>query len=216
MILPNLGTVAYYTLKSDFAKLNGFYKLNGILSYETAISTADIFENLYGAVGLTDDAAETKFNQDAVLYQTQEVLSLEQVNDPLAETPTIYYVPVSLLSLIPNLDIVEVRSSIFRCDLGMHDVSDDLEPIIGEIYDYLQATTGTTSEPIIADVDQRYMLRSEYIAMVEERNARVVRLDPKTIQIHKLQQEILRLKHQIVLRDNIILAMPPPTSVPGA
>lgn len=177
-MIPSVGTTCSFVFTTNFATLNGVYRIRAETTFLDAVSSGVNFvDNLYTPAGLQ----LSDFNADYSSYTSDRVTVLESVVD----SSVVYYTPESIFLNVPDPTINEYYSLIVVSNLGVFKNTQDIYPLLDSMKDLIQAHLGVT-DPIrvVTNPENKvYLTDSQYQAVVAARQANIQVLSPLSAQV---------------------------------
>lgn len=199
-MMLDTGLWAKFTFINKMNALNGIYQKVGEENFETTISDkVDYVKTLYTSAGLTEDDWKT----DYPTYANQSVYWLQPADSSKAKIP----VPVNLISTIPDISVGKYYNYAVVLTLGLYDKPDSLLSMVNQLNDIVTATTGKQSNIYwtASSSGAIYKTADEYAALDKERKAKAIALEPLSVQLYKLNQQIDDLKARNDYLEKIVI-----------
>lgn len=181
-MIPEVGATCSFAFIAKFAPLNGVFRIRAETTFADAVASGvDFISNLYTPAGLQ----LSDFNDDYSSYAQDRVAVLESVID----SSIVYYAPESIFLTVPDSTIKEFLPLILVVNLGIHENTQAIYPLLDQIKDLIQATLGTEDPLRVVTNPQNkvYLTSSEYDALVAAREANIQTLIPLSVQLRQLQ-----------------------------
>ncbi len=185
-MIPPVGATALFTFATPFALLNGVYSIVKTMTFETALASGvDFVAALYTPAGRT----ASEYASEYQAYAGQIVLQLQTVT---AATVATYYVPLGVLSQVPDPTIQRYDDIYLSIHIGAFADETVYTWIAGQVNDLLASVTGNpdTAQFYSNPSDAIYLTQGQYAALVAQRTANIKTISPLIVQNQKLQQTI--------------------------
>lgn len=156
-----VGHIYKFAFDTDFAILNGIYKVTHAMDYDTLIeSDVDLLNSLFEPAGLSD--VELQVALPTIKTDTFYRLITIDGNTEL-------YIPYQYVVGIPVPDVFEYSKLMLVVDLGPWAEPDVLAGIQSIISSYLENAYGITEQPEVMAYDTVWMAESDYEATKDAR-----------------------------------------------
>jgi hypothetical protein len=199
-MIPDVGSTALFTFKAKFDTLNGVYRIRAETTFRDAVAAGvDFVANLYNPAGLnTND-----FNADFPSYTSDKVVMLESVKD----SSVVYQVPESAFLNVPDPTIQEYFPLIAVINLGVHQNTQAIFPLLDQIKDIVQASLGVTDPlNIVTNPDNKvYLTDADYEQLKLVREANIRKLKPLSVQLAEANRDIVLLQTKLALYEKRII-----------
>ena len=198
-MIPEVGATCKFTFTSNFATLNGVYRIRAETTFQDAlISGIDFVQNLYVPAGLQ----QSDFTVDYSNYLPDRVAVLESVLD----SSVVYYTPESIFLTYPDPTIKEYLPLILVVNLGVQKNTQVIYPLLDQIKDLIQSSLGTTDPLRVVTNPQNkvYLTDDEYNTLVIARQANIQTLIPLSVQLKKANDDKILLAAKCAAYEELI------------
>lgn len=202
MIAPQLGSVCKFTFVTRFSALNGVYKVVSLTTYEATVAAGiDYAAGLYTPAGLDSSQYQT----DASSYAGQEVIVVQPPNN----TALTYYIPLSLIALVPDPTVSRYDDIYLSVHIGMFKDPDTYAWVKGQIEDILSSVTGQTLQGqwLANSKKSQYLTEAEYDALDAERQANIKAVKPLSVIIQDQLTQITKLQALVAALEQTVISM---------
>lgn len=202
MIAPQLGSVCKFTFVTEFASLNGVYRVIGLTSYEASIAAGvDYVAGLYTPAGLTSE----QYTTDASTYAGQEIVVVQPPNT----SSITYYLPLSIIALIPDPTVSRYDDVYLSLHVGMFKDPNTYTWVKSQVEDILSSVTGQKIQGqwLANSTKAQYLTEAEYDALDAERQANIKAIKPLTVVIQEQLTQITQLQALVSALEATIIAM---------
>jgi hypothetical protein len=182
--MVEVSSTCLFTFITKFSPLNGVYRVRAETSFADAVaSNTDFITYLYTPAGL----GQADFNTDYPSYLNDKVLVLESVSTPL----TVYYVPESIFQTIPDPTVREFVPLMATMNLGVHQNTQRIYPLLDQLKDLIQASLGITDPLLVMTNTQNkvYLTDTQYQTLEATRQASIHALIPLSLQLKQAQDD---------------------------
>jgi hypothetical protein len=198
-MIPEAGTTCRFTFTARFVSLSGVYRVRACTTFQDAlVSGIDFVESLYTPAGL----AQADFDTDYNSYFNDRVVVLESVQDDTV----VYYVPESVFQTVPDPTIKEYFPLILVANLGVHENTQAIYPLLDQMKDLVASALGTDDPFRIMTNPQNkvYLTDTEYAALKAERATLAKELIPLSVQLKAANDKIAYLAAQVASYEQLI------------
>lgn len=202
MIAPQLGTVCKFTFVTKFSALNGVYKVVSLTTYEaTVAASVDYAAGLYTPAGVDS----SQYATDASSYAGQDVVVVQPPND----TSLTYYLPLSIIALVPDPTVTRYDDVYLSVHIGMFKDPDTYAWVKGQIEDILSSVTGETLQGqwLANSKKAQWLTTAEYDALDAQRQANIKAVRPLSVIIQDQLTQITKLQALVAALEQTIISM---------
>lgn len=202
-MIPQLGTVAKYTLKTKFTPLNGIYKLERIRTFDAALADGvDFVKSIYTPCELTD----ADYQADADEYRSSVVLTLTYIDD---ET-IVRHIPYPAIDLTPDPMIIKCENLYIAIDIGLVKDPNKYKWLINQLNEMTRSVTGTDKMVQLMSVGSVYVTQADYDTIEADRTIRIEQIDSLQKTVTGQSELISKLTTRLQHYEDIIKALAPP------
>lgn len=200
MLLPNTGSVCYFTFSPRFSKLDDIYIVQQTMPYLQAVEqNIDFITYLYSPVGLT----KTDYSNDWRSYKEDDVLKLQKIDD----SSVIVYAPTSILKGMPDPNVGCYNHYIIAIDVGYYASTDDFNWLIDDLNLMAADVTGTTATVQAGSIATKWMPVTDYKVYDATRKTHIRQIDNLYTQLIEQNRLILELKNKINYYEDTLKAI---------
>jgi len=199
-MLLNIDSIYKITFDEGFTDINGIYKVLQIINHDKLLELEiDLVATLYAAVSKTQD----DYDEDKATYITGLYYQIVDVTDEAIS----YYVPASIISLMPDMNVNEYQKIVIAFDIGTFNDSEELATINTTIKDILTANHGITTTPQLMTYDKLWLTDTEYAVITDARTAAKTGATNYYSEAVRLELEVAKRDAKITALENIIIAL---------
>ena len=204
---PDLGETASYTFKAPIATLSGIYTLTKTLSFQATVDEGiSLYDTLYAPL----DVSEEIWDTDWPTFRTDTILKLDDANHLLDEDRDeiqSYYIPTTLISGIPDPNVLKVWDLFLTISLGEFEHPSEVAHAQEQLNDIAASVSGTTDTARLFSAEETWMTRSDYDAIATTRAARIDSLELQSVVIRRQAEENRKLKAKYAALESAYLAL---------
>lgn len=199
-MLLNIGTIYKVGFDTGFTAIDDVYQVLQIINHNKLLELeVDLVSTLYTAVGKTQE----DYDADKASYLDGYYYELSS----MTQTDVSYFVPISIISSMPEIDINKYKKLILTFDIGTFNNTDELSTITTSIQETLTANHGITSSPQLMSYDEVWLTDVEYTAIEDARAAVATGATNYYSEAIRLEQELTQATAKIAALEAIIVAL---------
>lgn len=198
-MIPSAGTTCKFAFKTNFSALDGVYTIISQTTFQNAVAAGiDFLANLYTPAGLSPE----NYNADYSGFLQDRVAVIQAVSD----NSIVYYIPESILRLVPDPTIKEYYDMIIVVKAGAYENTQVILPTIDAITDTVRASLGVTDPAYVVTntANKVYLTDSEYSALEAARQANIETLVPLSVQLQQARDDNTLLAAKIAAYEALI------------
>lgn len=154
---PRVGNAYSFKFETKYAKANGIYKTDAILSYDEYVADGrDIVEDFYAICGL----GETEAAQDDALLRKSLIIRVSPPDDNT--TIKVTHFPFCFVSDTPDFNVSPYSTFGLVLYSGITDNIDRLEYLREHVAQMFKASLGIDAKPYWVQIGTKWMTEEEY------------------------------------------------------